>query len=43
MNKEYLGRWRIVDMEEWDQDYIDMEVPGYNKLPMGRDRRRRMP
>ena len=29
MKNEYLGRWRIVDMEEWDQDYIDMEVPGY--------------
>lgn len=29
MKHEYLGRWRIVDMEMWDQDYIDIEVPGY--------------
>jgi hypothetical protein len=29
MKKEYVGRWRIVEMDMWDQDYIDMEVPGY--------------
>jgi hypothetical protein len=29
MKHEYLGRWRIVEMEMWDQDYIDIEVPGY--------------
>jgi hypothetical protein len=29
MKREYLGRWRIVEMEQWDQDYIDLEVPGY--------------
>jgi hypothetical protein len=29
MKDEYLGRWRIIDMEEWSQDYIDMVVPGY--------------
>jgi len=25
----FLGRWRIVWMEMWDQDFIDMEVPGH--------------
>jgi hypothetical protein len=25
----FYGRWRIVEMETWDQDYVDMEVPGY--------------
>ena len=29
MKNEYLGRWRIVDMEMWDKSFIDMEVPGY--------------
>ena len=23
------GRWRIVWMSEWDQEYVDMEVPGH--------------
>ena len=25
----YLGAWRIVEMELWDQEYIDMETEGY--------------
>ena len=25
----FLGRWRVVAMEQWDRDYIDMVVPGY--------------
>ena len=25
----FLGQWRIVWMELWDQDFIDMEVPGH--------------
>ena len=31
MNKsnKFLGRWRITHMDEWDQDYIDMVVPGF--------------
>jgi hypothetical protein len=28
----FHGRWRIVEMETWDQDYVDMEVPGYIEL-----------
>lgn len=24
-----LGRWRIVEIEGWDADYIDMLGPGY--------------
>jgi len=23
------GQWRIVEMEVWDREYIDMEVTGY--------------
>ena len=25
----YLGKWRIIDMELWDKDFIDMIKPGY--------------
>ena len=26
--KEYIGTWRITEMDQWDMDYIDMESPG---------------
>ena len=29
MKNEYLGRWHIVAMERWEQDFVDKEVPGY--------------
>jgi hypothetical protein len=29
MSNTYLGTWRIIEMEQWDQDYIDLVVPGY--------------
>ena len=25
----FTGAWRIVWMETWDQDYVDMEMPGH--------------
>ncbi len=25
----YRGRWRIVEMEMWSQDFVDMEVEGF--------------
>ncbi len=25
----FIGPWRIVWMDGWDQDYVDMEVPGH--------------
>jgi hypothetical protein len=24
-----LGKWRILEMEMWDRDYIDLIVPGH--------------
>ena len=27
--KIFLGKWKIIEMELWDQDFIDAEVPGY--------------
>ena len=29
MSNPYLGTWRIIEMEQWDQDSIDLVVPGY--------------
>jgi hypothetical protein len=26
---KYIGKWRIINMEMWDQDFIDMITPGY--------------
>ena len=30
--KAFTGKWRIAEMEMWDQDYVDMEVPGYIRI-----------
>jgi hypothetical protein len=27
--KLFSGKWRIVEMEAWNLDYVDMKVPGY--------------
>ena len=27
MKAAFVGKWRIVEMEQWDQDYVDMEEP----------------
>lgn len=29
MKNPFTGPWRIVWMSGWDQDYVDMEVPGH--------------
>jgi hypothetical protein len=29
MSNTYLGTWRIIEMEQWNQDYIDLVVPGF--------------
>ena len=29
---EVLGRWRIVEIEGWDTDYVDMLGPGHIQL-----------
>jgi len=29
MKSSFPGCWRIVEMEQWDMDYIDMESPGH--------------
>ncbi len=29
MVNNYIGKWHITEMELWDRDFIDMEVPGH--------------
>ncbi len=31
----FLGRWRIVDMDEWDEAYRDLVVPAYFEFEPG--------
>ena len=31
----FIGVWRIVEMEQWDKDYIDLEGPGFIKFAKG--------
>ena len=35
MSNPYLGTWRIIEMEQWDQDDIDLVVPGYFSFRKG--------
>jgi len=30
--KQFAGKWRIVEMEVWDQDYVDIEVPRFIRI-----------
>jgi hypothetical protein len=29
---QYQGKWRITEMDEWDSDYLDMEVEAYKAI-----------
>lgn len=29
IKKEYVGRWRIIEMSGWDQDFVDLVAPGH--------------
>lgn len=29
MKNPFVGPWRIIWMSDWDQDYVDMDVPGH--------------
>ena len=31
----YVGAWRIVWTSGWDEDYVDMEVPGHSTFQAG--------
>ena len=32
--KRFAGKWTIVEMEAWDQDYVNMEVAGHFTFKM---------
>jgi len=32
MKQNFIGRYRITEMELWDKDYIDMVVPGFIEI-----------
>ena len=27
--KTFIGKWSIIEMAAWDQEYVNMEVPGH--------------
>ncbi|KPA14941.1 hypothetical protein MHK_004856 [Candidatus Magnetomorum sp. HK-1] len=29
IKNEFIGKWSIIEMEQWDKDFIDAEMPGY--------------
>lgn len=33
---DFSGTWRIVWMSDWEQDYVDMDVPGHFTFSRGR-------
>jgi hypothetical protein len=35
INKAYVAKWCITEMEQWDKDYIDMVVPGHLMIAGG--------
>jgi hypothetical protein len=35
MKTSPVGRWRIVQMEQWDQDHVDMDSPGHITFKKG--------
>jgi hypothetical protein len=35
LKTSFIGRWRIVEMELWDQEFIDLEGPGHITFTRG--------
>lgn len=29
MQNKFIGKWRITNMDQWDQDYVNEVEPGY--------------
>ena len=29
MQNNVIGKWRLIEMEQWDQDFIDLVEPGF--------------
>ena len=35
MKTPFIGSWRIVEMEQWDQDFVDLVSPGHITFTRG--------
>jgi hypothetical protein len=35
MKTAFVGKWRITEMDQWDQDFIDMEESGHITFKRG--------
>ena len=35
MKEDFIGKWKIVEMEQWDQDFVDMDSPGHVTFKQG--------
>jgi hypothetical protein len=35
MKNNVLGKWRLVEMEQWDQEFIDLDGPGFISFQKG--------
>jgi hypothetical protein len=35
MKSPFDGRWRIVEMEQWDRDFLDLESPAHITFESG--------
>ncbi len=35
MRKKYIGKWRIMEMDMWDEEFIDLIAPG--EITIGKD------
>ena len=35
MKNGFLGKWKIISMEMWDRDYIDLVEPGFISFEKG--------
>jgi hypothetical protein len=33
--KAIIGRWRVIEMEQWDKEFIDMVEPGFISFEKG--------
>jgi hypothetical protein len=31
--RSLIGKWRIIEMELWDKNYLDMVEPAYTESP----------
>lgn len=32
LEKDFVGKWRIIEMGSWDEEYFDAESPAYVKI-----------